>query len=187
MRSKVSQSALEIARKAGWEEGINEIETRVKTAIAALEEAGYLKRGQNSPRIFATGILVKTAQEAIDRINASDRFDEKQKVNATRIIKSLISSRSISRAGNEEAESRVDYLSDTLGIAKEDVIQIVNLLREEKILGDTKDMTVFIKKGENKNRSLKILESYAKIEKYLAEYTGRPRKNIQLKRDQRTS
>ncbi|MEL7565667.1 MAG: RecQ family ATP-dependent DNA helicase, partial [Dehalobacterium sp.] len=43
-RSKVSQSALEIARKAGWDDSIVEIETRVTTAIAALEEAGYLKR-----------------------------------------------------------------------------------------------------------------------------------------------
>ena len=55
-RSKVSQSALEIARKAGWDDNIKEIETRVTTAIAALEEAGYLKRGQNMPRVFATAV-----------------------------------------------------------------------------------------------------------------------------------
>ena len=46
-RSKVSNSALEIARKAGWDDNVVEIEMRVTTAIAALEDAGYLKRGQN--------------------------------------------------------------------------------------------------------------------------------------------
>jgi len=52
LRAKVSNSALEIARKAGWDDGIKDIETRVTTAIAALEDAGYLKRGQNSTQEF---------------------------------------------------------------------------------------------------------------------------------------
>ena len=43
MRARVSQSALEIARKAGWDESIHDLETKVKTAINALEEAGYIK------------------------------------------------------------------------------------------------------------------------------------------------
>jgi len=166
-RAKVSQSALEIARKAGWDDNIMEVETRVKTAITALEEAGYLKRGQNMPRVFADSILSKNAQEAIDRINTSDRFDEKQKVQAIRIIKKLISSRSRQQRSDEAAEARVDYISDHLGIVKEDVIQIVNLLREEKILANTKDLSVYIKKRENKNRSLNILKSFWQIESYL--------------------
>ncbi|MEA4925456.1 MAG: RecQ family ATP-dependent DNA helicase [Syntrophomonadaceae bacterium] len=165
-RAKVSQSALEIASKAGWDDNIMEVETRVKTAITALEEAGYLKRGQNMPRVFADSILSKNAQEAIEKINASDRFDDKQKIQATRIIKSLISSRS-RQLGDDAAEARVDYISDHLGIDTEDVIQIVNLLREAKILASTKDLSVYIKKKENKNRSLNILKSFWQIESYL--------------------
>lgn len=166
-RAKVSQSALEIARKAGWDDNIMEVETRVKTAITALEEAGYLKRGQNMPRVFADSILSKNAQEAIDKIHASNRFDDKQKIQAIRIIKKLISSRSRQQRSDEEAEARVDYISDHLGIVKEDVIQIVNLLRDEKILASTKDLSVYLKKKENKNRSLNILKSFWQIESYL--------------------
>ena len=118
IRSKVSQSALEIARKAGWDDSIMDIETRVKTAIAALEESGYLKRGQNMPRIYADSILARNAQEAISKIDKSDRFDEKQKVQAVRIIKKLISSRSRKHLDGDDAESRVDYISDHLGIDK---------------------------------------------------------------------
>ena len=166
-RSKVSQSALEIARKAGWDDNIKEIETRVTTAIAALEEAGYLKRGQNMPRVFANGILSENAQEAIGKINRSNNFDEKQKVQAIRIIKKLFSSKSRRRASDETAESRVDYIADHLAIPKEEVIEIVNLLRLERILADSKDLAVFIKKREKVNRSLNILESYWQIEKFL--------------------
>jgi ATP-dependent DNA helicase RecQ len=166
-RSLVSNSALEIARKAGWDDNVVEIETRVTTAIAALEDAGYLKRGQNMPRVFANSILSKNAQEAIEKINASQRFEEKQKDKGIRIIKKLFSSKSRKQSNDEAAESRIDYISDHLGIVKEEVINIVNLLREEKILADAKDLTAFIKKGENVNRSLKIAETFSQIENFL--------------------
>jgi ATP-dependent DNA helicase RecQ len=180
-RSTVSNSALEIARKAGWDENVVEIETRVTTAIAALEDAGYLKRGQNMPRVFANSILSKNAQEAIDKINASARFEEKQKENGIRIIKKLFSSKSRKQATEESAESRIDYISDHLGIVKEEVINIVNLLREEKILADAKDLTAFIKKGENKNRSLNIVEGFSKVENFLLPVFEEQEKTFHIK------
>lgn len=166
-RTKVSQSAIEIARLAGWDENINDVESRVKTAIAALEDAGYLKRGQNMPRVFADSILAKNAQEAIEKINASDKFEGKEKENAVRIIKSLISTKSRKNAMGEEPDCRVDYISERLGLEREEVIRIVNLLREEKILAFTKDLGAFIKKKDNKNRSLGILKTFMRIEKFL--------------------
>ena len=166
-RLRVSNSALEIARKAGWDDSVVEIETRVITAISALEEAGYLKRGQNMPRIFANSILSKNAQEAIDKINLSEKFNDKQKQQAVRIIRKLFSSKSRKQATDETAESRIDHISDHLGIVAEEVINVVNLLREEKVLADTKDLTAFIKQGENKNRSLSIVNTISRIEKFL--------------------
>lgn len=180
-RSTVSNSALEIARKAGWDDNVVEIETRVTTAIAALEDAGYLKRGQNMPRIFANSILAKNAQEAIDKINASERFIGNQKEKGVRIIKKLFSSKSRKQTNDEEAESRIDYISDHLGIVKEEVINIVNLLREEKILADAKDLTAFIKKGENKNRSFNIVDTFSKIENFLLSIIEEQEKVFHLK------
>lgn len=180
-RSSVSQSALEIARKAGWDDNVAEIETRVTTAISALEEVGYLKRGQNMPQIFANSILSKNAQEAIEKIQKSENFNEKQKQQAVKIIKKLFSSKSRKQATDEAAESRIDYISDHLGIVKEDVINVVNLLREEKILADTKDLTAFIKRGENKNRSLSIVNSIGKIEKFLASQFEEQEKSFHIK------
>jgi ATP-dependent DNA helicase RecQ len=180
-RSTVSNSALEIARKAGWDDTVGEIETRVTTAIAALEDAGYLKRGQNMPRVFANSILSRNAQEAIDKINASEKFDDKQRVKAIQIIKKLFSSKSRKHSNEEPAESRIDYISDHLGIVKEEVIKIITLLREEKILADTKDLTAFIKKGENKNRSLHIVKEFCQIENSLLPLFEEQEKNFHLK------
>lgn len=180
-RTTVSNSALEIARKAGWDDNVVEIETRVTTAVAALEEAGYLKRGQNMPRVFANSICSKNAQEAIDKIMVSDKFEEKQKEKGVRIIKRLFSSKSKLQATDEEAEARIDYISDHLGIVKEEVINIVHLLREEGILADAKDLTAYIKRGESHNRSLQILESFNQLERFLLPTIEEQEKTIHLK------
>jgi ATP-dependent DNA helicase RecQ len=166
-KSSVQKSALEIARAAGWDDNLKEIETRVTTAIAALEEAGYVKRKQNMPKLFANSILSKNAQDAINKIMASQRFSEEQKITATRIIKTLFSSKGRKQLSSDEAESRIDYISDNLGIEIRNVISVVNLLRDEKILGDAKDLAAFIKKGENKRGSLGITQSYGHIENFL--------------------
>ena len=180
-KSSVQKSVLEIARVAGWDDNLSEIETRVTTAIAALEDAGYVKRKQNMPRVFANSILSKTAQEAIDKIMTSHKFTEDQKITGTRIIKSLFSSKSRKRSSGDEAESRVDYLSDHLGLDIRNVISVVNLLRDEKILADTKDLSAFIKKGEHKNRSLAITESYRKIEDFLCPLFEEQEKSFHIK------
>ncbi len=166
-RSTVSNSALEIARKAGWDDSVNEIETRVKTAIAALESTGYVKRGQNIPKVFANSILVKNVNEALERINNSSKFNENQKINAIRVIKKLIATKSRKHQNDESGESRIDYISDHLGIVKEEIIELIQLLREEKILADTQDLTAFIKKSDNKNRSLHRLIGFNKLEKFI--------------------
>jgi ATP-dependent DNA helicase RecQ len=180
-RSSVQKSALEIARQAGWDDNLIEVETRVTTAIAALEDAGYLKRKQNMPRIFANSILSKNAQEAIDKIMHSQKFSEEQKITATRIIKALFSSKSRKQSKQDEAESRVDYISDSLGIEIKNVISVVNLLRDEMILADAKDLTAFIKKGVNKKNSLDIVESYGLIENFLCPLFEEQEKSFHIK------
>jgi ATP-dependent DNA helicase RecQ len=181
MRKRVSQSALEIARKAGWDENIHELETKVKTAICALEDSGYVKRGQNVPRIFADSIMARNVQEAIRKIDASGSFNEDEKKHAVRIIKKLIASRSRSYAGNEEPEARVDYIADHLGIEKEKVIHSVNMLREAGVLADARDLTAYIKTKANINHSLNILNTYRKIEDFLLTVFVEEEKTFHLK------
>lgn len=163
-KESISQSALEIARRAGWDDSIAEIETRVTTAIAALEDAGYIKRGQNEPRVFANSIVAKNSQVAIDQIKSSQNLDDKQKDQAIRIIKKLFSSKSKLHNSDEQAESRVDYISDHLGIVKQDVIRIINILRTENILADAKDLTAYV---DSKNKYKSTLDTFIKLENFL--------------------
>ena len=179
-RAEVSHSALEIARKAGWDDTVQEIETRVLTAIAALEDAGYVKRGQNMPRVFANSILCKTASEAIDMINGSERLLEKQKVQAIRIMKKLFSSKSRQYYSDEGAESRIDYIGDHLGMVKDEIIQIINVLRQEKVLADNKDLNAFVKRSNQS--TLRTLEDFIKIETLLFQLTEEGENSYSLKK-----
>ena len=167
-RPNVCCSALEIARQAGWDDSAgSEMETRVKTAISALETAGYIVRGRNVPRVYATSIRAKDMSEASYRIRKSDLFTEEQKNTAIRIVKSLISSRSIATAGNSEAESRVDYLADILGIEKDAVIESINLMRQEGLLEDYSDMSAYIYDSDSEHKSTLILDRFAKLERFI--------------------
>ncbi|MCQ2973611.1 MAG: RecQ family ATP-dependent DNA helicase [Bacteroidales bacterium] len=158
-RSKICSSALEIAREAGWDDEVGDIETRVKTALQALENAGYIQRGKNSPHVYATSILVKNFDEASKKIDSSSLFYDKDlKDKAKRVIKSLISSKYIANAGNQEAESRVDYIADILGIEKRDVISVVETMRQEKILKDDRDISAYIDNPKDSHKTLKIFK-----------------------------
>ncbi|MBQ6069316.1 MAG: RecQ family ATP-dependent DNA helicase [Bacteroidales bacterium] len=153
---RVSCSPLEIARQAGWNDEIEDLDTRVKSAISALEEAGYLKRGNNIPHIFATGITVNSMDQARRRLTLSPLFDDTSRQEAVRIIRSLISRRATSH-NRDEAESRIDYLADILGMSKETVIRNVNLMRQEGLLADSRDMTAWLKKDSTPRRLSNIL------------------------------
>ncbi|MEP6795084.1 MAG: UvrD-helicase domain-containing protein [Saprospiraceae bacterium] len=180
-RNTVSNSALEIAREAGWDDTVGEIETRVTTAIAALEEAGYLKRNQNQASVYANSIQSRNAQEAIELINQSMLFTEFEKISGIRMIKYLIGSKRRSLNDEGEAESRVDYIADLLSIPNKEVIHIVDLLRQENILADQMDLTAYIIRGENQSRIAKKVKTFNGILRFFYSHCDDETLEVNLK------
>ena len=174
---KVSCSPLDIARQAGWGEDVEDIETRVKAAIAALEDAGFIQRGNNSPHVFATGIAVKNMDEARRKLIISPLFDEHSREEAARIIKSLISARATAGSRGAEAESRVDYLADILGLNRETVIRNISLMRQDGLLADSRDMQAWI----SGSTSLRNLDIFLKLENFLLQRIGEEAQRINYK------
>ena len=156
---KISNSALEIAQKAGWDTEILELETRVKTSIAALEDQGFLKRKQNSPMVFADSLLVPNLAKALDKIHQSQLITETQIEHCSRILQRIV----------KDEECRIDYLADRTGLKLREIRDVIDVLRDHKILGDSKDLTAFINLTQSEKGSKKTLERYRKIEKAMHE------------------
>ncbi len=151
---KISNSALEIAQKAGWDTEIQELETRVKTSVAALEDQGFLKRKQNSPSIFANSLMVPNISKALEKIHQSKGITEIQIQHCSRVLQRIV----------KDDECRIDYLADRTGLKLKEIRDVIDILRNLQILGDAKDLTAFINLTQSVNSSKKILERYRKIE-----------------------
>lgn len=162
-KHRISKSALEIAKAAGWDEEMRDLETRVKTAINALEHVGYIEREQNAPRIFATGLIPDNFEKAWNKVKQNAfRFTEKQKEYAQRILQFLYG----------KTETRVDYMSDILGISKWESATILNLFKEIGILSDNQDLTASIDISQSQNNSQNKFREASTLEKGLLSWLG---------------
>ena len=118
-------------------------------------------------------------EEARKRISASILFGNDEIEKAVRIIKSLISQKHIAKAQDSEAESRIDYLADILGMSKSEVVSAVERMRQEGILADSKDISAYLlDSGESERKSKTLLERFAKLEQYILSHI--PDESLQI-------
>jgi ATP-dependent DNA helicase RecQ len=151
---KISNSALEIAQKAGWDTEMYELETKIKTSIAALEDQGFLKRKQNSSSVFADSLMVPNINKALEKIHKYPGLTQNQVQDCSRVLQRIV----------KDKECRIDYLADITGLTFRDTRDIIDILRDLKILGDSKDLTAFINVTQSSNNSKNILIRSIKIE-----------------------
>lgn len=156
-RNSVSQSALEIAKNAGWDSEMFGLETRVTTAIAALEYSGFLKRKQNTPRIFADSLLVSSYSKGLEKIEQNQALTSEEKEQLKRVLSRIVKDKDI----------RVDVIADRLELRTKQVIKLVQHLRELSILGDSKDLSAFVNLKRTENSSKRRLKDLALLEKTL--------------------
>ncbi len=180
-RKKFTKSALEIAKKAGWDTEMSDLENKVKVAISALEEAGYVIREENAPQIFAQSILVKNVEEAQQKMKEGARhfIGEQQKQNAIRIFSSLIS-----RAKAKE-DTRVDRIAESLAMGKNEVTSVLNIFKQIGILSNDKDLSAYYFTVQGKRNSANILQQVSAIEKEMFDLIfpnkNQKQKNIYLR------
>ncbi|MBX2982555.1 MAG: RecQ family ATP-dependent DNA helicase [Flavobacteriales bacterium] len=171
VRQSVNKSALEIAKAAGWDVEMRDLETKVKSAIAALEDQGYLDRKLNYTSVKATSLLVRKVDDAIRRINSAPDLDEQQKKACARVIQRIV----------KDKECRIDYLADVLEMNIRQAQETVDLLRSAGVLADGKDLTAFINTVRSKNASRSLATAVMQVELGLLEFLDEKPINISLK------
>ncbi len=155
-----TKSALEIAKEAGWDTEMGDLETRVKVAIAALEESGYVTRTENAAQVYAQSILVKNVVDAQQIMDGDIHhfISETQQENAKRIFSNLIS-----RAKSKN-DTRVDYLSESLGIDRNEVTSILNIFKQLNILSNEKDLSIYYFSVQGKRNTKNIFSRVRDVE-----------------------
>ena len=171
-----AKSALEIAKAAGWDSEMYQLETRVKTAISALEESGYVRREENAPRTYATSIVVKNVAQANKRIDdRPDLFESPQDIErAKRVFSSLISRARI------EDDTRIDSMAEALGINRNEISRHLTLFKQLGILSNDKDLTAYYFTVKSKRHSISVFQQASQIEAKLFELLF-PRDDVQMR------
>ena len=174
-RKKFSKSALEIADSAGWDTNLRDLQTRVKTALAALEEEGFVEREENATRIFAQSILVKNFEEARSVIVAKLGDQKGSTLNdPIRIMQSLIS----------RETTQTDLIAMQLGLEKELVGKWINKFKDWGLVGDSVDLSGKVNIAKSKNHASNRFEFTCQIEDLILLYfenLGRSTHNISLR------
>ncbi|MGV9013953.1 MAG: RecQ family ATP-dependent DNA helicase [Flavobacteriales bacterium] len=147
LRENFSKSALEIARYAGWDMEMRDLETKVKAALAALEDCGYVARKLNYTTVNATSIRIRDVNKARNHIEASDRLTEAQRSDCIRMMQRVVKDK------DREGETRIDYLADALEMNVRKAQETIDLLRELGILADGKDLTAILDHSPISERS----------------------------------
>ena len=150
-----SRSTLEIARDAGWDLEQKNLEVRVKTAIAALEEVHLLERNQNDTLLLAGYFATCPIDVANSRIAASPLLQrETDQTTAKRIFQYLLS-----RAALHESQQlplRFDWLCEHLGLESQEAHRILNALRQADLIRSQSLQTITLSTGRTPKTSSRL-------------------------------
>lgn len=157
-RDRITKSAFEIAKASHWDEETRDLETRVKSAINALESVGYLERGFNSPVIFADSLRPVNfeAARAILYRNAGN-FTDGQLQSAERVMQYLY--------GKDEAA--VDYMATALQIELREMGTLLEQLKSIGILAQDRDMAARMAGRRSKDAPQQRLRKMLALEEWM--------------------
>ena len=114
-------------------------DTRVRTAVAWLEEAQLLRREENHVRIFPSSLRVRSLEEARHKLEGK-RIDDRYRRSLTSVVATLIN------ADVDEGIS-TDMLMAASGLSSEQVREVLYDLERFGIAGNDTELTAFVHVG----------------------------------------
>jgi ATP-dependent DNA helicase RecQ len=162
-RNPVILSIKQLAEKVGidTEDSSKDYEVMIKTALLELEEAGIIRRGRNTTKIFATSVKKEGNSSTMEYVHKVldphseilDLYDEMIRVMAAIIGRSKLD------------PIEVDDLADNTGVNRSDVHKVLYKLAEFDLIAMENDVSAYIGGTVKKD-----LESHFKIENKLIEF-----------------
>ncbi|MCL1944215.1 MAG: RecQ family ATP-dependent DNA helicase [Firmicutes bacterium] len=166
-----SVSSLELARDSGWsDQNENDISTRVITCVNALEQASFIKRKENMPRVFANSLLVDSVIECRKKIGKCNCFDnDQQKEEAVKVVARLLKTRAKGKKDVDDNNQQVDHIADREQLTTQKVLKAIEKLRECGVLADDKDLYARLNKDKGREAK-KTFDVFVATEEFLYKY-----------------
>ena len=165
-RNPVILSTKQLAEKSGidTEDSSKDYDVMIKTALLELEEAGIIKRGRNSTKIYATSITKEENTNTMDYVHKV--LDPQKEIlslydEMIRVMASIIS-----RSKLDPIE--VDDLADNTGINRSDIHRVLYELTKFGLIAMENDVSAYITTAVRKE-----LDSHFEFENNLLHFLER--------------
>jgi len=128
----------EIAQAAHWdvEDNNSQYDMKIKTSLLELEREGYLERKRNRVRYFGDSVATDSLERLHKEIEENN-YDQESAIRLKRILQTILG------RGKPQAV-QVDELAMLLGYEKQDIAEALLILKELKIISESKDMSLII-------------------------------------------
>ena len=158
----VTVTAGEILMEEGvetnFEIGDYDTETKVKTALAVLEDSGILAREENYYTVFEVTNISLSLEEVTERLKEWDLPDKKHDIYEMVYLHLLNS--------DEDEVINIDKISHSTGLGIKAVIRILHDLNDHGVIKITTNLVVYLNKGvrgDAKTNLEKLLERQQKL------------------------
>ncbi|HIP11478.1 MAG TPA: RecQ family ATP-dependent DNA helicase [Arcobacter sp.] len=153
----ITKTAFEIALEAGWdvEDESSDYASKIKTALLELEREGYISRKRNKTNFFADSVAESSMYKLHSFLETSNLNDE-EKQRLILVLQTIL---------GKVKSVQVDEIAHLLGYKKSDISLAIQELKEMEILGNSKDLSLQIKKN-----TIKKFITIQKIESKLLIY-----------------
>lgn len=146
---------------------IQDADTRVRTAIAWLERAGFLERNENSTKVFQGKVLIRDLKEAEDKIETLN-LSQRQRERWLSILQKLMEKSTRGGVSADELASQPSFASvDGDAIYETEtqrVLRTLHDLAEQGLLSKETSLTAFIRYKVS-NSALLHLQRICALEK----------------------
>lgn len=183
IKKEITVSEKELIRRAGWEDNEfnQDLTTKAKNCVLALEKVNYIKRNQNSPHIFASSLVPKTMERASLMIQKIPNITDDDKNHLSRIMTTLYTDKTTLPKMGTKPISMIDDLYYLLDYKKYQLIKYINILKNNKLLELENDLFIHVPENFNRAKSSKVIQKNIQIIQELIVYIESENKDYNLK------
>jgi ATP-dependent DNA helicase RecQ len=164
-RDELYISPKQLAKQMGidTEDSSIDYETIIKTALLELEQAGVIKRGRNSYKIFATSVEEKNSMDHVHAL-LDEKKDELEKRYEYKIYEYmiLVMNNIIQKSKNDAIE--VENLAEIVGVERRKIFDVLYELERSELIEHNNDISIFVKSSIKKD-----FVKYFELEKLILE------------------